>query len=253
MAGEALEALYAHDLDPHLAELAHHFFDAAPGGEVERAVGYARRAADRAVELLAYEEAARLYEQGLQALELKQPVEPRRTASCSSRSGTRRCGPETRAERRRQFLDAAGSRATRPARRACPCCAGMEEGSSGPGGVDPRLVPLLREALAAAGDLEPALRVRLLARLAAALRDEFDPGPRARLSREAVELARAGRPCNLAYALEARYAALWSPDNQDERLAVATEPSSSPRAVGRRSARSKAAAFGLSPSWTWAK
>jgi hypothetical protein len=43
-AGEALEALYAPDLRPHLAELAHHFFEAAAGGGAGMAAGYAERA-----------------------------------------------------------------------------------------------------------------------------------------------------------------------------------------------------------------
>ena len=60
--GEALEALYANDLDPHLAELAHHFHAAVPAGDAGKAIEYARRAGDRAATLLAYEEAARLYE-----------------------------------------------------------------------------------------------------------------------------------------------------------------------------------------------
>ena len=42
--GEALEKLYAANPEPHLAELAHHFFQAAPGGDVDKAVGYARSA-----------------------------------------------------------------------------------------------------------------------------------------------------------------------------------------------------------------
>ena len=60
--GEALEALYATDPDPHLAELAHHFHEAVPAADAGKAIEYARRAGDRAATLLAYEEAARLYE-----------------------------------------------------------------------------------------------------------------------------------------------------------------------------------------------
>ena len=42
--------------NPHLTELAYHFFQAAPGGEAERARAYALRAGDRALEAAAYEE-----------------------------------------------------------------------------------------------------------------------------------------------------------------------------------------------------
>ena len=64
-AAEALEAVYATDLDSHLAELAHHYFAAAPAGAAHQAVDYARRAGDRAASQLAYEEAVRLYEMAL--------------------------------------------------------------------------------------------------------------------------------------------------------------------------------------------
>src|SRR5262249_57882681 len=60
--GEALEAVYAADPGPHLAELAHHFVEAAPGGEemVARAVRAATLAGRRALDLLAWEDRARL-------------------------------------------------------------------------------------------------------------------------------------------------------------------------------------------------
>ena len=51
--------------------MAYHSFEAAPGGDVDKAIDYARRAGDQAAALLAYEEAARLYQMGLDALELK--------------------------------------------------------------------------------------------------------------------------------------------------------------------------------------
>jgi hypothetical protein len=68
--GEVLETLYAHDLEPHLATLAHHFFEATPGGDGARAIDFARRAGDRAVEQLAFEEADRLYGMALEVIEL---------------------------------------------------------------------------------------------------------------------------------------------------------------------------------------
>src|SRR5205823_1055341 len=50
----ALEELYGDNPGPHLTELAHH---AVAGSEFEKALVYARRAGDRALALLAYEEA----------------------------------------------------------------------------------------------------------------------------------------------------------------------------------------------------
>ena len=43
-AGDALETLYSGNLEPHLAELAHHFLAAAPAGAAQQAIDYARRA-----------------------------------------------------------------------------------------------------------------------------------------------------------------------------------------------------------------
>jgi len=66
--------------------------------------------------------------------------------------------------------------------------------------------------------------VRVLARLAAALRDQPERGPREALSWEAVALARRlNDPSTLAYTLADRGAALYGPDNPAERLAIAEE------------------------------
>jgi len=75
--GEVLEGLYGAHPEPHVAELAHHFFEAAPGGDVAKAIDYARRAGDRAAALLAHEEAAEHYGLALQALELRDKPDDR--------------------------------------------------------------------------------------------------------------------------------------------------------------------------------
>jgi DNA-binding SARP family transcriptional activator/tetratricopeptide (TPR) repeat protein len=220
---ERLEALYGEEPGPHLAELAHH---AIAGSDLDRGFLYARRAGDRALALLAYEEAARLYELALEAL------------SASGRSGDEeRCElllafghSQVRAgdasDAKQTFLEAAA--VARRLERSEPLArAALGYGGRfvwGRAGNDDRLVPLLREALVATGDGDVELRALLMARLATALRDEPDGGPRARLSHEAVEIARRrGDPATLAYTLVARYSAIWSPGNADERLAVATE------------------------------
>jgi len=77
--GEALEGLYAANVEPHLAELAHHFYQAAPGGDGEKAIDYARRAGDRAASQFAHEEAIAQYERALQVIEITPvPDEQRR-------------------------------------------------------------------------------------------------------------------------------------------------------------------------------
>src|SRR2546428_13002956 len=66
-----MERADAPKLEPHLTGRAHHFFQAAPGGDVGKAIDYATRAAQRALALTAYEEAAQLLDIALQAYELK--------------------------------------------------------------------------------------------------------------------------------------------------------------------------------------
>jgi tetratricopeptide (TPR) repeat protein len=225
-AAETIEELCAADRDPHLAELAHHFVEAAPGGEVGRAVDYARAAADRAARLLAFEEAARLYRMALRALALQRPPDPAlryeilmSLGDVQMRANQIDPGCET-------FLEAVAVARGLP---SPTCLARAALGYGGRfvwirGASNPRIVPLLREALASLDTADSELRTRLLARLAGALRDEPDGGEREALSREAVAMARRiGDAAPLAYALDGRYAATWEPGNSRERLGIALE------------------------------
>ena len=63
------------DAEEHLAELAYHFGASQQKDDARRALSYARRAGDRALALLAYEEAARLYEMAISALERAAPLD----------------------------------------------------------------------------------------------------------------------------------------------------------------------------------
>ena len=64
---ESLEALYAGDIDSHLGELAAHYM-ASMGGDAEKAIEYSIRAGKRAMELVAWEEAAAYFRQALEAM-----------------------------------------------------------------------------------------------------------------------------------------------------------------------------------------
>ena len=90
---------------------------------------------------------------------------------------------------------------------------------------DRHLVPLLKDALAGLGKEDSLLRVKVMARLAGGpMRDEMEREPRDAMSRQAVEMARRlGDPATLAYALDGRYAAVWWPENLEDRLTIATE------------------------------
>ena len=226
-AGQALESLYAEDPEPQLAELAHHFFEAAPGGDVDKALEYAQRAAARALKLLAYEEAARLYEFALQALELKQSADPVLRCELLLSLGDALARAGSTPEAKETLLAAADLARTAGLREHLGRAALGYEGRFPwlRAGTDRRLVPLLEEALAALGEEESALRVRLLARLAGALRDQPSLEPRSSLSREAVKIARRlDDPETLGYALISLATVTWGPD-VEELLSIAEEVS----------------------------
>ncbi|MBE2319568.1 AAA family ATPase [Solirubrobacter sp. CPCC 204708] len=217
--GAALEAVHQGDLEPHLAEVAHHFF---LGGAPE-AVEYASRAGARAVALHAYEEAVRLYEIGLAALHNATPVEHCRLLLALGDAQGRQ-GDDVRAKA--TFL-----RATELARTAGEAEL-FARAAAGYGGrflwshglTDERLVPLLEEGVATVGSQDSALRVRLLSRLAAALRHGPTRARREVLMGEAIEMARRiGDPVTIASALTAAESALHAPHTARQRLANAGE------------------------------
>ncbi len=89
---------------------------------------------------------------------------------------------------------------------------------------DPPTIALLDEALAAVGDTFPVLRARLLSRMVGTPPYSDSMATRARLSEEALALARpSGDPVAMRDALSARLWASLGPDAIDERLAVGRE------------------------------
>ncbi|HYZ11216.1 MAG TPA: AAA family ATPase, partial [Actinomycetota bacterium] len=222
----ALERLYGAEDESHLAEIAHHWFAAAPAGHGRQAVEATRRAGDRAMELLAYEEAARLFEKALRALALAGAPDVRERVELLLALGDARGRAGDEPGEKRTMLEA-----VRVARdRGLP--EHLARAALGYGGRlvwrraagDDRMVELVEEALSALSPGDSALRARLLARLSGALRDEPVADRRDALSGEAVRMARRlGDQEALAYALLARYTAIWSPDSTREQLEIAEE------------------------------
>ncbi len=222
-AAEALEAVYAADLEPHLSELALHYFAAAPAGTADAATEYARRAGHRAASQLAYEEAVRLYEMALSLA--------RHDLACcdllialgdvQARAGDTAASKHTF----RQAADLAkGLGASEQLARAALGYGGriIWEVSRD----DEYLVPLLEAALSVLGGQDSALRVRLLTRLGGGpLRDSsFPPERRKALTREALETARQlADESTLAYALAGYIPAHQSPEFTREQVEPATE------------------------------
>ncbi len=223
LAVEALESLYGEDPGPHLAELAHH---SIAGSDFDKGLRYAQRAGDRALALLAHEEAARLYQTALEALDLADVGDEKARCELLVSLGEAESRAGNPPAAKKAFLDAAGIAQhlglARELARAAASYGGRIVWARA--GDDERLVPLLEAGLAALAEEDVELRARLLARLAGALRDEHSRDRRDTLSREAVELARrTGNPAALAYALDGRAAVIVAPDTVAECLALATE------------------------------
>ena len=203
--GEALEQVHAGDLDRHLGELAHHFIEAAPLGGVERAVDYATRAAARARERLAYEDAAALTEKALDALELAPEPDRSRRLELLLELGSEQTKAARQVEARRALEEAAAlarelDRPEELARAALGICL-----LSLAGVVDEDLIDLLTEALELIGPEDSPLRSQLLAGLAQELYWVDAAGRSNDLGLEALEMARRlDDPDALALALARR-------------------------------------------------
>jgi DNA-binding CsgD family transcriptional regulator len=225
--GETLQGVYAADLGPHLAELAHHFVAAAPTGEVARAVRVATLAGRRALELLAWEEAAGLFERALAALELAERPDQRERFELLLAVGEARMAASDVGAARAAYQQA-GELARRIGAPELLARAGLGLGLEFTYGfVDQVEVGLLEEALVALGEADSPLRARVLAQLAKALLFTPQAERRLALSDEAVQMARRlGDPATLAAVLYDRHLAIWGAGGGEvarERLAAATE------------------------------
>ncbi|HEV3475008.1 MAG TPA: AAA family ATPase, partial [Actinomycetota bacterium] len=245
--GTALEEQYRRDPRGNVSEVAYHFFQAAPLGEVEKAVEYAVEAADRASRLYAWENAAAHYERALRALALREPVDERRRCELllSMGQAQNRAGDVPGA--RETFLRAAESARTLGAPDLLAAAAlGYGRYTLTIGVSDHILVGLLEEALAELGAEESPLRVDVMTRLAIELYYSEDAERRERLSREAVELARKLEdPEALSYAIETSAQATAGPDNVRERLAMGAQILVLAEQVGNRDRRQVAYIYRL--------
>ena len=215
--GEVLERLYENAPDTHLAELAYHFLEAAPGGDVGKAVSYAERAAHRALGQLAYEDATKHYRMALEALELAPPDPAGRCrVLLAAGEANRRAGDVESA--RACFFEAAGlARTARDARALAEAAIGLRAGA-GFGMVDTARAEILEDALEALGDADPALRSRLLGELARTLYFG-DPARVRALADEAVAVAESSKdPAAIGEAFSTRAYVLWFTDPPDARL-----------------------------------
>ena len=223
--GEALEGVYGESVEAHLPELAHHFFQAAPGGDVDKAIDYATRAGNRDVELLGYEEAAGHYDRALQALDLSGAGDPARCYELHLALGN----ALTRADLNDRALSTlheavelgAGLDAERLARAALELAEATSRGARF--GMREQ-IPALDRALAALPEGDGALRARLMARHAEALMVQVTSEERP------AAIAEAEGACEMAERVgdgEAQVAALFAlhqllsgPDHTERRIEI---------------------------------
>jgi class 3 adenylate cyclase len=225
---EAIETIHAVRLDDYLPALTHHYSRAtAPVATAEKAVGYARRAGDRALEQLAHDEAVAYYRQALELLEASEaPLdETQRTELLIALGEAQRRAGDT--GHRETLLAAARLAASRADAAALARAALANSPGSKPaafGVTDSDRVEVLEAAAAAVGNGDSATRARLLAILALELFHDADRRRRLALSDEALAIARRlGDPVTLAQVLVARPFAIGGPDTLGERLANTTE------------------------------
>jgi hypothetical protein len=209
-------------VDP--TELAHHAFAARGVDGPERAIRTSRLAGEHALTGLAYEQAARHYRRALQALEQGRASDPRDQCELLLAIG----GAQARAADPQ--ADATFLAAEQHARSLGDpeLIARGVLGRCGLGvtilGLDAERARTLRAALHDLGDRAPALRARMLARLAIELYYAPDRNQAGPLSRQAITAARSADDRDaLLIALGARHVALWTPDGLPDRLAVTEE------------------------------
>jgi DNA-binding SARP family transcriptional activator/tetratricopeptide (TPR) repeat protein len=223
--GEALETLGS-DTDTHIEALAHHFAHAAADGVGVKAATYALAAGRNATARLGHEEAAAHYEHGLQALTLTgQPQEGRRCELLlalgqahwhAGQLDDARHAYGQAAELADKLGDAAAL-----AHAALGYCGNRPEAVPATTAV---VVDLLQRALDAAGDVDSALRARLMGRLAAALAYEDVEHRKPALAREALAMARrVADKAALGDVLASAHRATGTPDSLHESAAMAAE------------------------------
>ncbi len=238
--GEALESLYAANVEPHLAELAHHFYQAAPGGNVDKAFDYAKRAGDHAMAQVAWEAAAAHYERALEAMDLiPSPDEQVCVDVLLALGQALEMGGADRARWRAAFQRAAElARGAGDYDRYAKAARGFASLLPTPGVVDAEVVRLLEQALQLLGAADSALRAMLLARLSNELSFSEQLERKKQLLADAVQVARrVDDPETLAYVLAN---AMWEDEDAAQALSLAHEEVEAARRAGDKYAELRA-------------
>jgi class 3 adenylate cyclase/tetratricopeptide (TPR) repeat protein len=220
---EALEEQCGDEPGERLGELARHWAAAVVSSDTAKAMHYARRAGERALEQLAPNEAVRWYRQAL-GLHDEAPAGDR-SERCDLLIGLgeaqRQIGDP---EFRQTLLDAAElAQELSDTDRLCRAALANSRGWTRQGALDSERVQALEAAAGALPDDDPR-RAQVLALLASELHFAVEPERCRALAAEAIEIARAaGDPVALAHTLNSAIWTLWVPDTLEERKRLVDE------------------------------
>jgi class 3 adenylate cyclase/tetratricopeptide (TPR) repeat protein len=222
---EALEDMLGTDPEGRISELAQHWAKATTPMDMPKAVDYARRAGERALQELAPDEGLRWFSQAVE-LEGQQPqIDP--AEHCDLLIGLGEAQRQVgEAGFRETLLDACRlaseiGDANRAARAALANNRGLP---SVFGDVDMERIAALERALELDDSADLANRAQLISRLGMEREFDFDHDRRRALAAEALQLARdAGDPRTLATVLADHFWTVWAPDTLERRRAIVSE------------------------------
>jgi len=230
---EAIERFHADAIRDHVFELARHFFEAAPGGDVDRAVEYTLRAARRAQGRHANDDAVLHFDQAVRAEQLRVPRDELRYC-CVLLGRADALWRASRYTHAQQEFQHAASLARHLGRYDLLSYAvfGMvgwprfNQLSFGVNRLSRELSPvssLAREALEGLGDSDPSLSARLHAVLVRTSEGRGDSSDLA-LAEDALRLAdRSGDDRARFHALLAKQSVLPLPERRETALSLASE------------------------------
>src|SRR5580704_1245714 len=228
----ATERVHAHSITTYVNELAHHFYMGAALADADKAIRYCIAAGQRALRLLAFEEAVGHLTRALEVAEKFGGADP--SARCDAlialAEAQNRAGDAAQASANFARAAVLARAIGDPDRLAMTALRAGPVSYLGVVDAHDEQIELLEEALAALPGDDSHLRARVTAQLAlivVALTGVPAPGALERameLSSDAVSMARRlGDRLALGYALRARINVLWGIDPAPERLAAATE------------------------------
>jgi len=220
---EANEKVYGGDLDSHRAEIAHHFFAAGTAADVGRGIPHALKAAERAMKLLAFEDAVSVLETARAGQDLV-GAEPAARAEVLVSLGLARIrggDPDAGQKDCEEAIGIAVSIGDTELRaRAALAYAQVYTFAR----VMPKTVAHLKESLAALSDEDSALRARVLARLAGAMQPDPNVDVPMQLARDSIAMGRrVGDEATLLAVLHSAMSALMDIGDPAERIPLNQE------------------------------